>query len=197
MNRIVCIGNELSGDDGIGIRIGRVLAELPLPPEIDLCVVPELGFGCLELFCHVEHLVLVDAMTTGQPRGSCQVVQEAQLATLAGSSGSSHGLGAGHLIEVARRLRAGGPVRVTCVGVEVESCECFTVALTAAVQAALPAAVDSVLRALGATPELLELGRRRATEWSRRELAIQDLLLPPCPPKGSSSGDPGHSLLRR
>jgi hydrogenase maturation protease len=181
MNRILCLGNELAGDDGIGIRVGRVLAQLPLPPELDLSVAPELGFGCLELLCEVEHLVLVDALTTGRTPGTCLVMEGVELAALAGSPGSSHALGAAHLIEVARRLPAGGPARVTCVTVEVERCESFSAALTRAVQAALPVAVDAVLRTLGASPELLDLGRRRATEWSRRALTVEELLLQPFP----------------
>ena len=108
-------------------------------------------------------------------------MEEVELARLAGSHGSSHALGATHLIEVARRLPGGGPVRVTCVGVEVESCEPFTAVLTQGVQAALPAIVDTVLRVLGASQELLELGHRRATEWSKRELAVEELVLPRFP----------------
>jgi Ni,Fe-hydrogenase maturation factor len=29
--RILCLGNELVRDDGVGIRIGRILMTLPLP----------------------------------------------------------------------------------------------------------------------------------------------------------------------
>ena len=32
---IVCLGNELAGDDGIGYRVGRVLKALPLPAGLE------------------------------------------------------------------------------------------------------------------------------------------------------------------
>jgi hypothetical protein len=44
--RILCIGNELVHDDGVGIRIGRILMDLPLPADVRVELAPSLGSIC-------------------------------------------------------------------------------------------------------------------------------------------------------
>ena len=47
--RILCLGNELVRDDGVGIRIGRILMALPLPADVRVELAPQLGFDLLDV----------------------------------------------------------------------------------------------------------------------------------------------------
>jgi len=70
---IIGLGNEFAGDDGIGIRVARVLVESHLSPDIDVIVRPSLGFGLLDAMETSERIVLVDAMSMGGEAGACVV----------------------------------------------------------------------------------------------------------------------------
>ncbi|MFC1642063.1 hydrogenase maturation protease [Myxococcota bacterium] len=158
--QIVCLGNELAKDDGVGLQIGRVLGRLPLPSGVEVVLRAELGFELLDILNQACQVILVDAVCTGAPPGTCLVLEEAALAELAAPIVSSHGIDVAELIEVARRLSPQREIaRVCCVGVEAESFAPYCCGLTQAVKAALPRAVELVLRLIGAPPALIELGR--------------------------------------
>ena len=73
--RILCLGNELVRDDGVGIRIGRILMSLPLPADVRVELAPQLGFDLLDAVAGAERVILVDAMSTGRAVGTCVTLE--------------------------------------------------------------------------------------------------------------------------
>jgi len=174
MIRVLCLGNELARDDGVGIRVGRVLQSLPLPDGVEVVLRPALGFESLDDCPGCDELIVVDAASTGEAAGTCQVREFDALAPSSSPFGSTHALGLGQLLEVARRLGS-QPSSIRVVTVEAGSLEPNSVELGPEVAAALPRAVDLVLELIGASGALRDLARDRALGWAR-PLTLEELL---------------------
>ena len=170
--RVVCVGNEFACDDGLGIRIGRVLQELSLPPGVAVHMAADVGLDLIDAVTSTRRMILVDATRSGRPAGTIQTMTEQDVAQLATHPCCCHALGLPELLRLAARLDATPRIRQTVlVGVEAETLERFGTTLSPAVQAALPEAVAMVLELVGAEPELINTGRARALEIARWEPA--------------------------
>ena len=157
--RILCLGNELVRDDGVAIRVGRILSALPLPEDVRIEFTPHLGFDLLEAVQGAERLILVDAMHTGRPPGTCITLEGAAIERHATGAAASHTVGIAELIEVAQRLAPGRDrASIVFVGIEGQAFEEYGIELTPAVRQAIPEAVTQVLRAIGASEEMLAQG---------------------------------------
>jgi hydrogenase maturation protease len=170
--RILCLGNELIRDDGIGIRVGRVLASLTLPKDVRVEFTPQLGFDLLEAVQGAERLILVDAMHTGRPPGTCITLEGAAIERYAAGAAVSHTVGIAELIEVAQRLAPGRePASIVFVGIEGQAFDEYGIELTPTVRQAIPEAVTQVLRVLGASEALLERGKNASAQYLDPALA--------------------------
>ncbi len=182
--RIFCLGNELVCDDGVAIRVGRILASLSLPPGVHVELTPQLGFDLLEVVQGAERIILVDAMSTGRPAGTCVAMEGAAIARYAAGAAISHTVGIAELIDVAERMAPGGRrPSIVFVGIEGQCFDRYGRDLTAEVRQAIPEAVAHVLRAIGASQEQLAQGREASRGYV--DPAIEDILL--------GKSDPGHS----
>jgi hydrogenase maturation protease len=174
MIRILCLGNELAQDDGVGIRVGRVLRSLPLPDGVEVVLRPALGFDCLDDCQGCDHLIVVDAASTGEAAGTCRVRDLDALAASSPAFGSTHALGLRQVLEIAYRL-GGSPSSTDAITIEAASFGPNSLELSPAVAAALPTAVELVLDLAGASGALRDMARERAARWARG-LTVQELL---------------------
>lgn len=180
--RVLCLGNELVRDDGAGIRVGRILRQLPLPPEVEVELAPHLGFDLLDVVAGAEHIVLVDAMSTGRPAGTCVTLAGRAIERHASGAALSHTIGIAELMELARKLAPERPgASLTFVGVEGIAFSEYGTELSPEVEAAIPEAVDVVLRIVGASEELRGAARR--------------IRLPSRPGLADGARDPGTSSM--
>lgn len=161
---ILGLGNELIGDDAVGVRVARTLGRLALPEGVAVEARPALGLELVELLGAWERIVIVDAMRTGRPPGTCTTLEIEELAALAQRPSCSHSFGVVELLALARRLAPeASAAKLTIIGVEARAMDRFGTALSDEVRAALPVAVDAVLARIGA-PEAL---RAEAREHAR------------------------------
>jgi hydrogenase maturation protease len=163
--RILCLGNELVRDDGVGIRIGRILMRLVLPADVRVELAPQLGFDLLDVVAHAGHVVLVDAMSTGRSPGTCVTLEGRAIERYSAGASASHTIGIAELMELAHRLApTPAPTQLHFVGVEGVAFGHYGTELTAQVEAAIPDAVDAILQLIGASAELLAAGRAAAAD---------------------------------
>jgi hydrogenase maturation protease len=172
--RIVCVGNELARDDGVGIRVGRVLEGLELPAHVEVVLAADVGLDLIDVILGAEKLILVDATRTDRQPGTVQVMPHESVSELAQTPCCCHAVGLPELLRLAERL---DPRRVpgttVLVGVEAEALDQFGTALTEPVRQALPDAVAAVLRQIEADPRLVETARQRAgavVDWEPQPL---------------------------
>ena len=156
ITRILCIGNELVRDDGVGIRIGEILGKLPLPDGVSVELAPQLGFDLLDVVASAERIVLVDAMSTGRPVGTCVVLEGRAIERYSAGASASHSIGIAELMELACRL---APSRASAtlhfVGIEGVAFSEYGTELSPEVAAAIPTAVEAILRIVGADDSVL------------------------------------------
>jgi hydrogenase maturation protease len=158
--RVLCLGNELVRDDGVGIRIGRILMGLALPDDVHVELAPQLGFDLLDVVAESGHVVLVDAMSTGRTPGTCVTLEGRAIERYGAGASASHTIGIAELMELAHRLAPErAPATLHFVGVEGVAFADYGAELTPEVEAAIPDAVEAVLRVIGADAELLAAGR--------------------------------------
>ena len=143
---VLGLGNAILCDDGVGIKVARHIAEKHPSPDVIVKTAELAGFALIDLMEGFERAVVIDAVRV---RGSAP----GEVVVFAGSDlePSLH-LVAGHQIdlptalEMGRRLGRPLPETVYIVGVQIEDDQTFSENCTAAVEAAIPAAVDAVLR---------------------------------------------------
>ena len=159
--RVLCLGNELVRDDGAGIRVGRILLDLPLSAEVQVELAPHLGFDLLDAVAGAERIVLVDAMSTGRPPGTCVTLDGQAIERHGAGASLSHTIGIAELMALAHKLAPDRPpASLTFVGVEGVAFSDYGTELSPEVEAAIPEAVDAVLRIVGASDEVRAAARR-------------------------------------
>ncbi len=172
---VVCVGNELAKDDGVGIRVGRVLRALGLPEQVSVHFYQELGLDLVELLASGAEVIVIDAIARGEAPGRCHVLDADELARGAPGAMTCHSFGVAEMLAIARHLSGTGRMAwVRLVGVEVEDVTGFGTKLTPSVARALPDLVDQVLAMMGAPPGLIRQGRALAN-LTPAELPIVEL----------------------
>jgi hydrogenase maturation protease len=136
------VGNPARSDDAVGPLIAEALGRRPMPVPVHLSS-GEPG-ELLDLWSHLQRVVVVDAVVTGKGRpGTIHVLNASTDPLPVLCHASSHGIGVAESIELARSLHQ-LPPDVRLVGIEVGSLQPGT-ALTAEVRRAIPDAVAQVL----------------------------------------------------
>lgn len=161
--RIVCLGNELASDDGIGMRIGRALRRLPLPENVVVRFSPQIDLDLIDDLLSAQQLVFCDATRLGIPAGTVTVHDWRTAASWSNQPYCCHGIGLSDLVALAAELES--DVRrwsIHVVGVEAHVTDTFGTRLSESVQAALPKAVREVLGLITASDELLGIAERVA-----------------------------------
>ena len=163
--RILCLGNEIVCDDGVGVRVGRVIHGLDLPDGVVVEFSVGLGLELVESLRPGEQLIIVDAMQIGEEPGTCQVMEMSEVEALAATPFCCHGVGLAEILKLARELAPERvPRRMAVVGVEAAVLDRFGTTLSDPIKDAVPGAVATVLRLAGAGDVLVKRGVQRAEE---------------------------------
>lgn len=143
---VVCIGNQLVADDGVGWAIYQRLRERCLPDNVRLVF---LGLGALDLLEEIdgeEVLVVVDGVQLGAAPGTIHQLSWEQLPGAAPRPVSGHGIGVREAISVGRLLNPQKvPKEIFLVGVEGKCFNQLGKGLTDEVARAVPQAVATVI----------------------------------------------------
>ena len=138
--RVLCLGNDLLGDDGLGQAVAGAL--IPLAgPGVDVVYAPSAGFALLDHVTGVDHLLLIDTVWTGTaPPGTLYEFQEADLQIPAGPS--PHYIGLREVLQLARALDLGAPEAIAVLAVEAADCTTVGGPMHAAVRESVVAVCD-------------------------------------------------------
>jgi hydrogenase maturation protease len=144
---IVCVGNGLAGDDGVGQAIYEELRREPLPASSELI---HLGLGGMALYDHFRGqrlLLVIDAVQLDAEPGHIHVLDWDRLPALSGQAVSLHGVGLSETLCIAGVLDPDlVPERTVLVGIEGRRFNDLGVPLSPEVAAAVDAAVQEVKR---------------------------------------------------
>ncbi len=144
---IVCIGNELVADDGVGWVVHEGLRESGLPENVRLVFLGLGGIDLLEEIDGEELLVVVDGVQLGAAPGTIHELGWEQLPDTSPRPVSGHGIGIREAISVGRKLYPERvPKEIFLIGVEGKCFDQLGTGLTDEVARAVPQAVATVIR---------------------------------------------------
>lgn len=141
---IICIGNDMRGDDGIGGEIGRQLADLG-PASWDICEAEDDALALMDAWQDRDAVIIVDAIEgDGRPGQICRLDANSGPVSSILNDVTSHGLGLAHSIELARSL---GRLPAQCIVFTVEGIN-FAIGanLSPEVEKAVPVAIGKITR---------------------------------------------------
>jgi len=145
---VIGIGQTLRGDDAAGMeavqRWQRIYTDTSTRPDVNIqyCELP--GLGLLDLLDGFGAAVIVDAVAGAAPAGHVYRLSPDDLASFGTGAKSAHGWGIAETLELERKAdptRLQIPIRL--VGIEGQEMGLGR-PLSAAVEAALPAACEAI-----------------------------------------------------
>jgi hydrogenase maturation protease len=143
---IVCIGNELVADDGVGWVVYERLRQSHLPEHVRLVFLGLGGIDLLEEIDGEELLVVVDGVQLGDVPGTVHQLGWQQLPVAPPRPVSGHGIGIREAIGIGRKLYPERvPREIFLIGIEGQCFHQLGVGLTEKVALAVPKAVVAVL----------------------------------------------------
>jgi hydrogenase maturation protease len=114
--RVLCLGNELLGDDALGCVVAERLQPFA-SKDVDILCTPESGFYLLDCVLNVRRLVVVDTVQTGNaPPGTIYRFRDSELPLVSG--GSPHYVGLCESLALGRTLGLAVAEKVIILAVE-------------------------------------------------------------------------------
>jgi hydrogenase maturation protease len=119
---VIGIGQSLRGDDGIGpATIRQWSLDFPATasnPRVKTILLETPGLDLLDCFEGSDSVILVDAICTGRPAGTIQVIMSLPESGLSAAEKTAHGFGVAESISVARKTGMPLPERLILIGIE-------------------------------------------------------------------------------
>lgn len=139
---VLCLGNELLGDDGIGIRASEELRRR-LRPDVDVVASSQSGLALLELLEGYDRAVIVDAIQTGTgPPG--QIVRLSPDDLRHTHAPSPHYAGLPEMFAIASTLSLKFPTQIDLIAVEIGDASTVGGPISGEVLSSLRPLVESV-----------------------------------------------------
>jgi hydrogenase maturation protease len=146
---IIGLGNPLVTDDSVGLRVVEAMKPL-LADRADVEVSEDYwgGLRLMERMIGFHGAIVVDAILTGDAPGTIHLLTPDGIPTQ--RSASAHDVNLSTALEFGRRAEMPLPENhhIHLVGIEAEDVSSFGEKCTPAVQAAIPRAIEAVLKAL-------------------------------------------------
>ena len=137
---VLGLGNELLGDDAIGVLAVRRLQD-ELPEKIHVTETSMYGMAMLDVILGYRHLIVIDAIKTGRwPVGTVVEIDPNGLGVVAAPS--PHFSGLPEMQALAKTLKLDFPEQIAVFAVEIEDGTCFG----APVHPKVHRALDEVVR---------------------------------------------------
>lgn len=149
---VLGLGNDLLGDDAIGIIAAREVAKsLGDYPEIEVRESSFHGMALLEVFLGFERAIIIDAIQTKKhPPGTVIELTPDDLRPIANPS--PHYTGLPEMMIVARQLDLDFPSEFEILAVEVEDPYTIGKEISDSVKSAIPEIINKVRRIIGRKP---------------------------------------------
>lgn len=144
--RVLCLGNPLVGDDGLGPLVAGELDVLAargeLPEGVEVIEGGTLGLSLLPFVEDAERVLFIDAVDVGDAPGALVRMERGDMELGPSRYATAHDVGAPDLLGLCR-LRGTLPEEVVLLGLQVERLSAG-IGLSPAVERAVPGLVQAV-----------------------------------------------------
>ncbi len=144
---ILGLGNDILGDDGVGLRVVETLRERPSLADFDFATAEGAGLVLLDVLLGYDQAFIVDCIPARhEPVGKVRRIGADEVASLS-QCVSSHYMGLPDVLALGRRIGLPLP-QVEVLAITVKDPYCIGSGLSRALRRALPAIVAQVERAI-------------------------------------------------
>ncbi len=144
MLHVLCFGNQLHGDDGVGPRIASSLLGETLPAQMKVFDCGVAGLNALPFFTDCDYVLMIDACDLGDVAGSWRYIDVNELAHQE-INFEDHGGGLSYLLNAVQAIVEPSPA-LELIGVQIESVKSFHPELSPSVENAVDTVTKEVLR---------------------------------------------------
>jgi hydrogenase maturation protease len=146
---IIGMGNTILCDDGVGIRVARILKDrLAGNPDYDVHETPLAGMNLIPMLEGFERAIIVDAMETFDPvPGTLHKLSLKDFAATMHIT-SPHGTNLYTAVELGRRCGLAMPEAITIYAIEIEDASTFSSSCTPVIEGKINDIADTILSQL-------------------------------------------------
>jgi hydrogenase maturation protease len=119
--KVIAIGNDLYGDDGVGNAVLHELEQMPEMTEIELVNGATDALGLIDHFENTDHVILVDAAQMGEEPGTVKVFSKDEVRlNIKMDHLTVHGISLAETFDIAEAVDK-LPEKITIIGIEPEN----------------------------------------------------------------------------
>ena len=116
--KIIAVGNDLYGDDGIGHAVLEELTKIPEMHEIELIDGATDALGLIDHFENTDHIILIDAAQMGEKPGTVKIFTKDEVKLkIKMDHLTVHGISLAETFNIAKAVGK-LPEKVTIIGIE-------------------------------------------------------------------------------
>ncbi len=116
--KVIAVGNDLYGDDGIGNAVLHELAQMPEMSRIELVDGATDALGLIDHFLGADHVIIVDAAHMGEKPGTVKVFSREEVKLqIKMDHLSVHGISLAETFDIAQAVDS-LPKKITIIGIE-------------------------------------------------------------------------------
>lgn len=139
---ILCVGNLLLSDEGVGVHVAHELIQTDLPPNVSIVEGGTDGFRLIDIITEADRLIVVDAVRGGAEPGSLYRFDIDEVRhSPAGFKTSVHQIGILEVIDLSELI--GKKPHTTVIGIEPKSLA-MSMELTPEIRDRIPRIIEMV-----------------------------------------------------
>jgi len=116
--KIIAVGNDIYGDDGIGKAVIDELNQMPEMKDIEMIDGDTDALGLIDHFENTDHVILIDAAQMGEKPGTVKVFNKDEIRlNIKMDHLTVHGISLAETFEIAQTVEK-LPKKVTIIGIE-------------------------------------------------------------------------------
>ena len=116
--KVIAVGNDLYGDDGIGNAVLCALEQMPEMSRIELVDGATDALGLIDHFLGTDHVIIIDAAQMGEKPGTVKVFSREEVKLqIKMDHLSVHGISLAETLDIAQAVDS-LPKKITIIGIE-------------------------------------------------------------------------------
>ena len=148
---ILGLGNPICGDDGVGLRVARVLEGRLNQQEITVMETSMAGLSLLELLAGYDRAIIIDAVQTVERKAGQVYRLEPEAFNANRHAVTPHNVNFATALELGNKLGLALPQQIVIFAIGVEKISSFSEECTPEVERAIPVVADMVIDELAAS----------------------------------------------
>ena len=142
--KVIAVGNDLYGDDGIGNAVLKALEQIPDMNDIELIDGATDALGLIDHFSETDHVIIVDAAQMGEKPGTVKVFSKEEVKLkIKMDHLSVHGISLAETFDIAKMVDS-LPKNITIIGIEPKNIG-ISESLSDVVTQAIPEVVSNII----------------------------------------------------